>query len=174
MLGFDLSSVFPEEKNGKLKGWWERMIMGFGPSPYLVTKDMLVVEERVRGSRWDSENVFRWHSVTMNLPGMSKYNPSKPWVYKVRQDGTMAADLFFYIDDGRPTAPSAWECWCASRKICCNLIWHGLQDAGRKRTGASQSPGEWAGTMVETVDGKVVLLVPQKKRDRGKAIVKRV
>ena len=87
---------------------------------------MLVVEERVRGSRWDSENVFRWHSVTMNLPGMSKYDSSKPWVYKVRQDGTMAADLFFYIDDGRPTAPSAWECWCASRKICCNLIWHGL------------------------------------------------
>ena len=41
-------------------------------------------------------------------------------------------------------------------------------------TGASQSHGEWAGTKVETVDGKVVLLVPQKKRDRGKAIVKRV
>ena len=64
----------------------------------------------MRGARWDSENVFRWHRVVINLPGMNTYDPSKPWVYKVRQDGTMAADLFFYIDDGRPTAPSAWEC----------------------------------------------------------------
>ena len=56
----------------------------------------------------------------------------------------------------------------------CSLIWHGLQNKGRKRTGAIQSPGEWACTMVKTVDGKVVLLVSQKKWDRGKAIVKRV
>ena len=83
------------------------MIMGFGPSPYLVTKDMLVVEERVMGERLDSENIFRWHKVTLNLPGMDEYDPSKPWVCKVRQDGTIAADLFFYIDDGRSTAPSA-------------------------------------------------------------------
>lgn len=33
--------------------------MGFGPLSYLVTKDMLVVEERVRGARLDPENVFR-------------------------------------------------------------------------------------------------------------------
>ena len=38
--GVYLSSVFPEEKNGKLKGWWKRMIIGFGLSPYLVTKDI--------------------------------------------------------------------------------------------------------------------------------------
>ena len=124
---------------------------------------MLVVEERVRGARLDPENVFSWHKVTLNLPGMNKYEPSRHWVYIVRQDGTMKADLFFNIDDSRPTAPSAWEYWCASRKICCSLICQGSQDAGRKRTGASQSPGELVGTMVETVDGKVVLLVSHKK-----------
>ena len=51
--------------------------MGFGHSPYLVTKDMLVVEERVRGARLYSDNVFRWHKVTLNLQGMDKYEPSK-------------------------------------------------------------------------------------------------
>ena len=107
--GFDLNNVFPEEKNGNLKGWRKRITMGFGPSPYLVTKDMLVVEEGVRGVRLDPENVFRWHTVTLNLPGMDKYESSRTWVYKVRYDGTMAADLFFYIDDDRLTALSAWE-----------------------------------------------------------------
>ena len=106
--GVDLSSVFLEGKNGRLKGWWERIIMGFGHSPYLVTKEMLVVEERVRSARLDPENIFRWHDVTLNLPGMDKYEPRKPWVYKVRQDGTMVAGLFFYVYYGRPTAPSTW------------------------------------------------------------------
>ena len=86
----------------------------------------------------------------------------------------MAEDLFSYIDDHRPTAPSVWECWCALRKICCSLIRHELQDAGRKKNGRSQSPGEVAATMVETVDGKVVLLVSQKKWDRSEFIVKRI
>ena len=49
-----------------------------------------------------------------------------------------------------------------------------MQDTGRKKTGASQSPGKWDGTTVETIDGKVVLLVSQKKWNRGKSIVKRV
>ena len=82
--GGDLSSVFPEEKNGYLNKWWKIMIMGFEPSPYLATKDMSVVEERVRDARLDLQNVFRWHKVTLNLPGMDKYEPSRPWVYKVR------------------------------------------------------------------------------------------
>ena len=58
--------------------------MGFGPLSYLVTKDMLVVEERVRGARLDPENMFRWYKVVLNLPGMKKYDISRPWVYKVK------------------------------------------------------------------------------------------
>ena len=92
----------------------------------------------------------------------------------MRQDGTMVAYLFFYIDDSRPIAPSTWECCKAPRKICCTLIWYGLQDAGRKRIKTSQSPDKWVDTMVKTVDGKVFLLVFQKKWDMGRVIVKRV
>ena len=60
------------------------------------------------------------------------------------------------------------------KENCSSLIWYGLQDAGRKRTESSQSPNEWASSMVETVDGKVLLLVSQKKWDRGKFIIKRI
>ena len=92
----------------------------------------------------------------------------------MRQGGTMVAYLFFYIDDSRSIAPSTWECWKAPRNICCTLIWYGLQDTERKRIETSQSPDKWAGTMVKTVDGKVFLLVFQKKWDMGRAIVERV
>ena len=67
---FNLSSVFSDKRTGDLKGWWGRMIMGFGPSPYLVTKDMMVVEERARGTRLDPTHIFRWCKVILNLPGM--------------------------------------------------------------------------------------------------------
>ncbi len=37
----------------------------------------------------------------MNLPGNPKYDPSLPWVYKVKKDGTPAADFFFFVDNNR-------------------------------------------------------------------------
>ena len=59
----------------------------------------------VRRNRVDPSNVFRWELVKLNLPGMSVHNPSRPWVYNHRDDGTIAVDVFYYIDDGRPTNP---------------------------------------------------------------------
>ena len=52
--------------------------MGFGPSLYQVTKEMLVVEERVRGASLDHDNVFRWYKVIFNLLGINKYDSSRP------------------------------------------------------------------------------------------------
>ena len=97
--GVDISKLFPDEGEGKLTAYWERMLMGFGPSPYFVTKDMMVIEEAVRGLRSDEKNVFRWLKVVLNLPGMNSYDPSRPWVYRVRSDGSLTADIFWYIDD---------------------------------------------------------------------------
>ena len=37
--------------------------MGFSPSPYIVTKGMLVMEREIRGGRLDEKNVFRWNKV---------------------------------------------------------------------------------------------------------------
>ena len=83
------------------------MAIGFGLSLFLVTTDILIVEDRVRGLRLDLENVFRWDKVILILPGMEDYNPSRPWVFKVRKDGTLVADILFYTDDGTPTTSSA-------------------------------------------------------------------
>ena len=51
--GVDLSKLFPDEGDGKLTAYWERMVMGFGPTPYFVTKDMMVFEKYVGGLQSD-------------------------------------------------------------------------------------------------------------------------
>jgi hypothetical protein len=96
---------------------------------------------------------------------MAEYDPSKVWVAKVREHGRVAADLFIYMDDFRPTGPDAEECWRASRRaaIVCNHL--GIQDALRKRRGVSGSPGPWAGSMVYTDEAEagVRVLVSRNK-----------
>jgi hypothetical protein len=65
---------------------------------------MRVAEEFIRGDRRDPNNVFRWDNVKLNLPGSEFYDPNRPWVYKERTaEGQIAADLFIFVDDLRPT-----------------------------------------------------------------------
>ena len=62
----------------------------------------------------------------MNLPGLEMYNPSRPWVSKVREDGKIESDVFWYIDDGRSTAPTEGECWKVAGNISSTLSFLGL------------------------------------------------
>ena len=52
---------------------------------------------------------------------MDIYDPTLPWVFNDRKDGSIAADIFIYIDDGRPLADTAWENWKSAGKCCCIL-----------------------------------------------------
>ena len=36
----------------------------------------------------------------LNFPGLEIYDSSFHWVYKVRDDGSISTDTFWYIDDG--------------------------------------------------------------------------
>jgi hypothetical protein len=90
-------------------------------------------KEFIMGDPNDEENVYQWKEVLLNLSGSSDYDPSLAWVANVREDGRVAAYLFIYMDDLRPTGPDAEECWRASRKAAsvCNYV--GNQDVPRKR-----------------------------------------
>jgi hypothetical protein len=93
------------------------------------------------------------------------YDPSLSWVSKIREEVRVAADLFIYMDDLRPTGPDAEECWLAAMNgaATCNHL--GIQDAPRKRRAASKTPGPWAGSMIYTDDTEAGLrvLVARKK-----------
>ena len=102
----------------------------------------MVVEQMIRGDRRVRGNVFGWKKVLLNFPGSNTYDPSMPWVYKVGWDSKIAADLYFYIDDGRPTTDTAKDSWRATQRVCQLLGYLGIQDDCRKRTSPSQEPGE--------------------------------
>lgn len=58
------------------------------------SQKMLIVEKVVRGDKMDVDNVFSWTRVILKLPYLDLYDPSLPWVYKVREDGSIATDAF--------------------------------------------------------------------------------
>ncbi len=88
---------------------WVRMLMGFKPSPYISVKRTLIVEEIVRGDRHYVDNLSHWTTTRLNLPGSVGYDPSKPWLSKIRADGRVAADLFSFVDDETQKGGGRWK-----------------------------------------------------------------
>ncbi len=121
------------------------------------------------GDRLSETNVFRWKGVQLNLPGSEGYDPSEPWVCKVRMDGVLASDIHIYVDDIRITAFSEDECWKASQRVSSVLAYLGLQDAARKWRRPAQGGAAWAGSVVHTVYGQVTQTVSQEKWDKTRA-----
>ena len=157
LAGVDLQHYFPDELNPGKTLWerWARALMGFRPSPYLAIQGARVAQEFAMGDPLSSNNIFQWSKVRLNLPGQINYNPSLPWVSKIRQDGSLAADIFQYVDDIRPTGNTEDECWEAGHVYGSRVNYLGLQDAARKRRPPSQTPGPWAGSMIETDGDRV-------------------
>jgi hypothetical protein len=174
LCGVDLTLYFPEgvpEGTSVLWEKWTRCAMGLRPSPYQACQGMMWALEVIFGDRHDACNVFRYERVELNLPGSAQYNPSRPWVYKVRQDGVIAADAHCYVDDVRATGPSEKECWQASQRVSTVLASLGIQDATRKRRPGDLEAGAWKGAVVHTNDDKVTVLTTQEKWDKLKECI---
>jgi hypothetical protein len=175
LAGVDLSHYFEGEKEGPLWEAWQRAAMGLRSSPYQCVQAMGVAEEVIRGDPSDPENVFRWDTVVLNLPGSDDYDPRRPWVAKYRtDDGRIAADIFIFVDDLRPTGPTREDAWLAARKAASTLNFLGIQDAPRKRRDSSQNPGAWAGCVIRTGPDGTFVLTSQEKWDKARAHVQEV
>jgi hypothetical protein len=124
------------------------------------------------GDRNDPSNVFRWERVCLSLPTTQGYDPMIPWVSKRIKDGVLAPDVFTYMDDMRPFAPSYLECWQATSRVSsmCNNL--GIQHAARKQRRLSTTLRSWAGSMIfsHQLDG-VKVLVTQEKWDKTKRLL---
>ena len=173
LCGVDFTDMFKEELDGEARTqlWerWVRCAMGLKSSPYQVCQAILFAEEVIRGDRKDKDNPFKWDKVRVNLPGSPGYDPTKPWVSKIRvSDGKIAADFYVYVDDARITGATDLECWVATRRVAAGFNHLGIQDAPRKRRPPSVTPGAWAGSVL-TADQKMVgVRVSQEKWDKAK------
>jgi hypothetical protein len=74
LAGVDLIHYFEDETEGALWEAWTRAAMGLRSSPFQCVQGMGIAEEVIRGNRHDPANVFRWHSVVLNLPGSEEYD----------------------------------------------------------------------------------------------------
>ena len=150
---------------------WCRNWMGLRDSPFRSIQMMTRLRYEAYGDRREVLNPFHYEHVIFNLPGCDSYRPDLPWVMKARWDGHLASEVFVYVDDGRATGHCRQICWKAICKFASTCSRYGIQDAGRKRTGPSMSPGPWAGTVCLTVDGDVVGTLSAKKWEKTKALV---
>ena len=178
--GIDITDLFPEElqdKFGKTRLWeaWTRCAMGLTTSPYQTTQCAQRVKRIIFGDKSDPDNIFGWVDVRLNLPGDAEYDPSLPWISKIRANGDIAADVHPYVDDLRETAPSEDEAWKAASKMAKGTSYFGLQDAARKRRDPSKTPGAWAGAIVETTaDGQVFKTVAQERWNKTRGHIDRL
>ncbi|KAL7572800.1 hypothetical protein ACA910_014657 [Epithemia clementina (nom. ined.)] len=133
--------------------------MGLSPSPYQATQTAQHGKLLALGNQFDQTNVFCWDRAVLNLPGNDNYTSAKPWVYCVRQDGTLVADFHPYVDNMRETGPTGLEAWEASSQIAKAAAFYGLQDTAWKRRPPSKTPGAWAGALILTSPSGVYKLV---------------
>jgi hypothetical protein len=145
--------------------------MGFRFSPYQAVQGILFAEQIIRGDRFDTGNVLKWDRIDLNLPGSLTYSPAKSWVSKVRRDGSLAGDFLIYVDDVRTMGHSAEDCRLVSRRVASTLNSLGLQDAPRKRREPSQTPGAWAGSIVNTSNDLVCVAISQERWHKAKTIL---
>ena len=175
LCGVDFTLYFPDEVHPESKKLWERWsrcAMGLRTSPYQAIQGMLWAKELIMGDRLDAENIFRWDRLELNLPGMIDYDPSKAWVCKVRKDGTVACDVFIYVDDARYCGPTETECWKATQRGATILAKLGLQNAPRKTRPPGMTNGAWAGSVVHTDQGEVVKLVTQERWTKTREMIR--
>ena len=176
LAGIDLTSFYPAELTGETRVLWERWkraAMGLRNFPYNTIQGVLFAEELIRGDHLNENNVFRWDTVRLNLPGSPTYMPHLTWVSKIRaHDGKVACDYLTFVDDTRACGNSWQEARSATRKVASTLNWLGIQDAARKRRDPSQEPGPWAGSVIHVSEqGTISVSVTQERWDKARRMV---
>ncbi len=146
--------------------------MGLRDSPYQSLQWQAWLNLDFYGDRRIRSNPFHWEKVVFNLPGSKGYRANLPWVFKLRWEGKLGVEVFVYVDDGRAIGPTEFLTLMAARWYSSGCTRRGVQDAPRKRTSPTLTPGPWAGTVTHTEDGRICGMVLQKKWEKTKCLIK--
>jgi hypothetical protein len=173
--GVDLTPLFGPAPDGGLNlEAWNRISMGSKPSPYIAVQQGRRLKRDFLGNPKDSNNVFRWEYVELNLPGAEDYAPARPWISKRRRTGEIAADAQDYVDDIRCSGPTEEDSWQASSKVGKTCSYKGCQNALRKYRAPSQEPGAWAGAVVGATSENIFDSVTVEKWTKARSEIARL
>jgi hypothetical protein len=150
---------------------WNRLVFGWQSSPYLALRMFARVIELAKGTPNDLNSAFIWDRVILNLPGSPNYNPAQPQVMRVKTNGSLAADIVTFYDDGRVFVATEEDAILALRQITSRIQYYGNQDAARKRRAVSQRPGAWAGGVAYTDQKLLRKFISQEKWDKTRAFL---
>jgi hypothetical protein len=120
---------------------WERNWMGLRDFPYRSIQWQIRLKLEVYGDRRVLSTPFHWDRVEFNLPGSKGYRSDLPWVMKIRCNGHLATEVYVYVDDGRVTGHSVEQTALGARAYGTGCTRLGVQDALRKRTSPTHTPG---------------------------------
>ena len=84
---------------------------------------------------------------------------SRKEILELLANGKITADIFIYNDDVRPSGGDKEESWEACQRISSLSNHLGIQGAARKRRAPVQEGGAWAGSLVYTTGGQIMVLV---------------
>jgi len=154
------------EEFGAKTGRWERLPMGFCPSPYMAGRMMLRALELAKGDPKDPENPFGFVEVRLNLPMSPDYDPTEPRVSKLNAKGEPAGDGIPYVDDGRGIGRTRGHGRAVMRKLCSEIQHLGNQDSARKRREEAMRAGAWAGSVIFTDKGVARRFLTQERWDK--------
>ena len=100
-------------------------------------------------------------------------DPTLPRVYKWNElSESIACECKFFCDDFRIVGPNESLTKAATHRLETTMSYLGIQDATRKRRRITQTPGEWTGSIVVSVeDVGVFVTVSRKKWERAKTII---
>lgn len=129
---------------------FNRLLFGGTPCPYIAVQGHSRAMELVLGNPTDPANPLHWVSTITNWPYTLKYDPSMPWVIRVRADGEMAAGSPAFVDDGRTAGVTREICHAVAHRVSTYVNYLGEQNASRKRRPTSRTPGAWTGKMLWT------------------------
>jgi hypothetical protein len=130
--GLDLRPYLDPASKRTIWERWCRCMMGWVAAPYLATKYQLLADEVTQGDRSSKTNPFQWEKVILNLPGLSIYDPTQPWVYRITRTGAKRSGGPTYVDDVRMVGSSLQHCWDVAHRFSTILAYLGIQVATRK------------------------------------------
>ena len=149
---------------------WERCWIGFFPSRYYAANFYYLALEIVIGYKEDEENLFRWNTVKLNLPGSTTFNPALPSV--MQWNGlinNITSAVIAFVDNLKVSGIDEETAWKVGRQLAPRLQYFGTQDASRKtKPPRRQNDSAWAGLVFHTSATSITQNLLKKSSTRQK------
>jgi hypothetical protein len=159
-LDVDGRQAFERMRQPVPKHHYARLIFGWVLSPYFFTRLAQIVVDRTRQApEFAGRLVF--NAAHPNCPAM-RHHRALPVLYRVAADGSVAARMYQYMDDGVGCAPSLYHARRALRRMLAEIYAVGGAPKTTKTLEPTQHGGAILGLGADTRGGIRIVIPPER------------